>query len=84
MLSWTAFLAVHYSLVVRWEEAHLSRQLGGPYDDYLARVPRWIPRPWSETGGDWSAAEVLVGERSTWLATGAVMALLAARGAWLS
>lgn len=33
-----------YSLVVRYEEAHLLKKYGGPYCRYMARVPRWFPR----------------------------------------
>ena len=33
-----------YSLVVRQEEGRLLRKYGQPYGDYLAAVPRWVPR----------------------------------------
>lgn len=33
-----------YSLVVRYEERHLSDKYGAPYRDFLTKVPRWIPR----------------------------------------
>ena len=33
-----------YSLVVRYEERHLSEKYGDPYQAFLAQVPRWIPR----------------------------------------
>jgi protein-S-isoprenylcysteine O-methyltransferase Ste14 len=36
--------AAVYSMVVRYEEAHLTRKYGRPYLDYMAAVPRWLPR----------------------------------------
>lgn len=36
--------AVVYSLVVRYEEHHLSEKYGVPYAEYRASVPRWFPR----------------------------------------
>ena len=36
--------AVTYSLVVRYEEAHLTEKYGDPYVKFLSRVPRWLPR----------------------------------------
>jgi protein-S-isoprenylcysteine O-methyltransferase Ste14 len=33
-----------YSIVIRYEEAHLSEKYGDPYRKYLQQVPRWIPR----------------------------------------
>jgi protein-S-isoprenylcysteine O-methyltransferase Ste14 len=32
-----------YSLVVRYEEGHLLRKHGAPYQAYLTEVPRWLP-----------------------------------------
>jgi protein-S-isoprenylcysteine O-methyltransferase Ste14 len=37
------YSALIYSLVVRYEEAHLENKYGAPYEAYLAAVPRWIP-----------------------------------------
>lgn len=66
----TAYMAVHYSLVVRWEEQNLRAALGAPYDTWCRQVPRWgwPPRraPRGEGGADWRAA--IRSERSTFLA----------------
>jgi len=32
-----------YSIVVRYEEAHLSDRYGQPYRSYMLKVPRWFP-----------------------------------------
>ncbi len=37
------FLAFH-SFVTLYEEPTLKRKFGGSYEEYLKRVPRWIPR----------------------------------------
>jgi protein-S-isoprenylcysteine O-methyltransferase Ste14 len=37
-------IAAFHLFVVFYEEPHLSRTFGGAYDDYRARVPRWLPR----------------------------------------
>jgi protein-S-isoprenylcysteine O-methyltransferase Ste14 len=34
-----------FSFVIWYEEPHLRRQFGEQYDQYRARVPRWLPRP---------------------------------------
>jgi protein-S-isoprenylcysteine O-methyltransferase Ste14 len=38
-----AFLIVHL-FVTLYEEPTLKRKFGAAYDDYLGKVPRWIPR----------------------------------------
>jgi len=38
-----AFIGVH-SFVVLYEEPTLKRKFGAAYEEYLQRVPRWIPR----------------------------------------
>jgi protein-S-isoprenylcysteine O-methyltransferase Ste14 len=37
------FLAFH-AFVTYYEEPNLKRRFGAAYEDYLRRVPRWIPR----------------------------------------
>lgn len=41
MLLWCVLV---YRVVVRYEESHLAQKYGQPYLDYLATVPRWLPR----------------------------------------
>jgi len=38
-----AFIGVH-SFVVLYEEPTLKRKFGSEYEEYLKRVPRWIPK----------------------------------------
>ena len=37
------YCAVVYSIVVRFEESHLSDKYGQLYTEYANRIPRWIP-----------------------------------------
>ena len=37
------FIATHLFIVL-YEEPALRKRFGGSYEDYLKRVPRWIPR----------------------------------------
>jgi protein-S-isoprenylcysteine O-methyltransferase Ste14 len=37
-------LAAEYHAIVRWEEGLLEARLGNAYRDYVARVPRWLPK----------------------------------------
>jgi len=41
---------ITYSLVVRYEESHLTEKYGTPYLEYLKRVPRWFPSFAREAG----------------------------------
>jgi len=38
-----AFIGVH-SFIILYEEPILKKKFGSAYEDYLKRVPRWIPR----------------------------------------
>ena len=54
-------LALHYTLIVRWEESNLRVKLGGPYVDYLAQVPRWLPLGPGKAGGRWCSPSIRPG-----------------------
>lgn len=45
MVAAVALCAVAFHIVALREERHLKAVLGAPYDDYLARVPRFLPNP---------------------------------------
>jgi protein-S-isoprenylcysteine O-methyltransferase Ste14 len=66
-------LALHYHLIIGWEERQLAAQLGRPYQDYLRRVPRWWPTG-AARSGTWQLGEALRSERGTFL----VLATMAA------
>lgn len=68
-------VALHYALIVRWEEHNLLAKVGPAYADYLERVPRWWPRRWP-AGGSWDAREAFRSERGT-------LAVIALAGALL-
>lgn len=67
------FLALHYEIIVRWEESNLLVKLGEPYADYLRRVPRWLPFG-EPVEGSYDLREALRSERGTF----AVLAVIAA------
>ncbi len=62
---------LYYHLIVLWEEDHLEKAFGQPYQDYRRRVARWWPFPQSKRGGKSSPfflwREVLRSERGTFL-----------------
>ena len=76
-----AFLAIEYHAIVRWEETLLASRLGEAYRDYVARVPRWVPRP---PGAEFETTptaaftwrETLFSERGTLIAIAVGYALL--------
>ena len=34
-----------HGFIVLYEEPHLAREFGSQYEDYRAKVPRWLPNP---------------------------------------
>jgi len=45
MLAYAIVVALlFHTTIVIYEEPKLARSFGSSYDDYRARVPRWIPR----------------------------------------
>jgi protein-S-isoprenylcysteine O-methyltransferase Ste14 len=47
-LIWTpAYVLVHVAELKWVEEPELARRFGSDYAEYRARVPMFIPRPWS-------------------------------------
>jgi protein-S-isoprenylcysteine O-methyltransferase Ste14 len=40
------FVAIAHFFVVVYEEPVLKKQFGQAYEDYLRKVPRWIPKLW--------------------------------------
>jgi protein-S-isoprenylcysteine O-methyltransferase Ste14 len=74
-------LALEYHAIVRWEEGLLAKRIGEPYEQYVARVPRWLPsmssRPEAPaTSVAFSWRETLFSERGTLIAIGAGFLLL--------
>lgn len=67
-------LLVEYHLIVRWEETRLASRYGAAYRDYMARVPRWLPRARTQgpiatsDAGVFSWRETFFSERGTLLA----------------
>jgi protein-S-isoprenylcysteine O-methyltransferase Ste14 len=76
-------LALEYHAIVRWEEELLASRIGQPYEQYVARVPRWLPslssRPETlapTVAATFSWRETLFSERGTLIAIGAGFLLL--------
>ena len=63
-------LGFEYHAIVQWEERLLESRLGEPYRAYLARVPRWLPRPGlpSANAPRFSWRDTLFSERGTLVA----------------
>jgi len=85
-LGLVAFMFVHYSLVVRWEEWNLEQKLGEVFRSYRNRVPRWLgsaapvhaAAPREHADVRWPRA--LGSERSTVLAVALLAAAILVRG----
>jgi protein-S-isoprenylcysteine O-methyltransferase Ste14 len=45
VIYWAVFISLAALFVIGYEEPYLRRQFGASYEDYTARVGRWIPRP---------------------------------------
>ncbi len=75
VLLFVPVVALHYAVIVRWEERNLLGQIGADYADYLGRVPRWVPRAWPR-GGSWDAREGFRSERGTFVVIALAGALL--------
>jgi protein-S-isoprenylcysteine O-methyltransferase Ste14 len=76
-------LALEYHAIVRWEERLLAQRIGEPYEQYVARVPRWLPSlssrpeaPAPALAAAFSWRETLFSERGTLIAIGAGFLLL--------
>jgi protein-S-isoprenylcysteine O-methyltransferase Ste14 len=48
----SANVSAYIVIAVRFEEHDLRRELGPPYEDYLQRVPRFVPRPFRSSVED--------------------------------
>jgi protein-S-isoprenylcysteine O-methyltransferase Ste14 len=86
-LGFIAFFFVQYIPIIRWEEQNLRNNFGSEFDDYIARVPRWIPKLFSsekdpeQIKGEFKKA--LLSEKHTLLAVVALYLLLLWRSGWL-
>jgi protein-S-isoprenylcysteine O-methyltransferase Ste14 len=78
-----ALLAFVYHAIVRWEEGLLTERLGDRYRDYMASVPRWLPRfqaiSSEQTAEPFSWTQTLFSERGTLIAILAGYLLLAVK-----
>ena len=72
-------LAAEYHAIVRWEEQLLAERIGNAYNDYLSRVPRWLPSrvavPFA-VSAPFALSAALFSERGTLIAIAAGYLLL--------
>ena len=86
-LGFIAFFFIQYIPIIRWEEQNLRNTFGTEFDDYSARVPRWIPKLVStevnpeQIRGEFKKA--ILSEKHTLLAVVVLYLLLLWRSGWL-
>lgn len=86
-LGFMVFFFVQYIPIIRWEEQNLRNTFGREFDDYVAQVPRWIPRVFpkeknlKQVRGDFKTA--ILSEKYTLLAVVVLYLLLLWRSGWL-
>ena len=70
-----------YAAIVPLEETYLRETFGAAFDDYVARVPRLVPRttPSQPQAGTYDASVIASAETRTFLTFGAMLATLALR-----
>ncbi|GAC1523421.1 MAG: hypothetical protein NVS2B8_05860 [Vulcanimicrobiaceae bacterium] len=70
-----------YAAIVPLEEAYLRATFGAAFDDYVARVPRLVPRatPSQPQAGTYDASVIARAETRTFLTFGAMLVALALR-----
>ena len=70
-----------YAAIVPLEEAYLRETFGVAFDDYVARVPRLVPRtsPSQPQAGSYDPGVIASAETRTFLTFGAMLATLALR-----
>ncbi|MBU2647408.1 isoprenylcysteine carboxylmethyltransferase family protein [bacterium] len=85
-LGFIAFFFFQYIPIVHWEEQNLRKTFGRDFDDYIARVPRWIPTLFpkqknkEKIKGDFKKA--ILSEKHTLLAAVALYLILLWRSGW--
>lgn len=70
-----------YGPIVSAEERYLTERFGGAYREFLANVPRWVPRasPWVRRPPSHALLEVLPGEANSLLTLELILCLLGAQ-----
>ena len=70
-----------YAAIVPLEEAYLRETFGDAFDDYVARVPRLLPRtsPSDPQAGTYDSGVIASAETRTFVTFGAMLAVLALR-----
>lgn len=81
LLAMLIFHWVRYDRVARYEELHLRRRWGEQFDEYVLKVPRWLPTlRRSALQGPWVTAPALIGNGVfIGIAVGSVVALFTGR-----